>query len=381
MKTSSKLAALIALACASMVSAHAQTTAATQNDAIFVNPDWANSAWYVGASVVGSRGDIETGRVAGNLLSAGPGLTTFTRDERGLGFKLFGGKQLNRYLAIEAGYFDLGKFEFSGTTADAGTMRGETKYRGGNLDLVGQLPLTERFSVLGRAGVQYAEARTKVGGNRARAGANLKDSATNAKYGLGVEYKLNEAAALRWEVERYRTDANVAMGRNVDTASVSFVYKLGRPVAAAYVAPAPVIAPQPEPVAAPVAPAPQPTPVSEKVSFSAEALFDFDKSEVKPAGKAALDELLTNLQSMNPEVMVAVGHTDSIGSNAYNDKLSMRRANAVKAYLVSKGMDPARVYTEGKGESQPVADNATREGRAKNRRVTIELVGTRNVNR
>lgn len=381
MKTSSKLAALIALACASMVSAQAQTTAATQNDAIFVNPDWANSAWYVGASVVGSRGDIEAGRVAGNLLSAGPGLTSFTRDEHGLGFKLFGGKQLNRYLAIEAGYFDLGKFEFSGTTAEGGTMRGETKYRGGNLDLVGQLPLTERFSLLGRAGVQYAEARTKVGGNRARAGANLKDSATNAKYGLGVEYKLNEAAALRWEVERYRTDANVAMGRNVDTASVSFVYKLGRPVAAAYVAPAPVIAPQPEPVAAPVAPAPQPTPVSEKVSFSAEALFDFDKSEVKPAGKAALDELLTNLQSMNPEVMVAVGHTDSIGSNAYNDKLSMRRANAVKAYLVSKGMDPARVYTEGKGESQPVADNATREGRAKNRRVTIELVGTRNVNR
>jgi len=381
MKTSSKLAALIALACASMVSAQAQTTAATRTDAIFVNPDWANSAWYVGAGVVGSRGDIDTGRVAGNLLSAGPGLATFTRDERGLGFKLFGGKQLNRYLAIEAGYFDLGKFEFSAVTADAGTMRGDTKYRGGNLDLVGQLPLTERLSVLGRAGVQYAEARTKIGGNRARAGANLKDTGTNAKYGLGVEYKLSEAAALRWEVERYRTDANVAMGRNVDTASLSFVYKLGRPVAAAYVAPAPVLAPQPEPVAAPVAPAPQPAPVSEKVSFSAEALFDFDKSEVKPAGKAALDELLTNLQSMNPEVMVAVGHTDSVGSNAYNDKLSMRRANAVKAYLVSKGLDASRVYTEGKGETQPVADNATREGRAKNRRVTIELVGTRNVNR
>ena len=91
----------------------------------------------------------------------------------------------------------------------------------------------------------------------------------------------------------------------------------------------------------------------------------------------ALDELLNKLQGMNTEVMVTVGHTDSIGTDAYNQKLSMRRAEAVKAYIVSKGVEQSRVYTEGKGETQPVADNATAEGRAKNRRVTVEVVGTR----
>ncbi len=122
-------------------------------------------------------------------------------------------------------------------------------------------------------------------------------------------------------------------------------------------------------------------PVSEKVSFAAEALFDFDKSIVKPVGMAALDDLLSKLQGMNTEVMVTVGHTDSIGSDEYNQRLSLRRAEAVKAYIVSKGVDGARVYTEGKGESQPVADNKTAEGRAKNRRVTVEVVGTRTMTR
>jgi OOP family OmpA-OmpF porin len=122
-------------------------------------------------------------------------------------------------------------------------------------------------------------------------------------------------------------------------------------------------------------------PVSEKVSFAAEALFDFDKSAVKPEGAAALDDLLGKLVGMNTEVMVTVGHTDSVGSDAYNQRLSLRRAEAVKAYIVSKGVAASRVYTEGKGESQPIADNSSAEGRAKNRRVTVEVVGTRTVNK
>ncbi len=138
--------------------------------------------------------------------------------------------------------------------------------------------------------------------------------------------------------------------------------------------PAPAVAPAP----AAVAPAPAPAPaVASKVTFAADAFFDFDKAVLKPEGKAKLDDVASKVKDINLEVVIAVGHTDSIGSDAYNQKLSVRRAEAVKAYLVSKGIAKDRVYTEGKGEKQPVADNKTKEGRAKNRRVEIEVVGTR----
>ena len=148
----------------------------------------------------------------------------------------------------------------------------------------------------------------------------------------------------------------------------------------AIVPPAPA-APVPVVVAPPPAPAPAPVPapatVATKVTYAADAFFDFDKSVLKPEGKAKLDDLVGKIKDINLEVIIAVGHTDSVGSDAYNQKLSVRRSEAVKAYLVSKGIEKNRVYTEGKGEKQPVADNKTAEGRAKNRRVEIEVVGTR----
>ena len=149
-------------------------------------------------------------------------------------------------------------------------------------------------------------------------------------------------------------------------------------------APAPVAAPKPAPapvvVAPPPAPAPAPAPqppAATKVTYAADAFFDFDKAVLKAEGKAKLDDLVGKVKSINLEVIIAVGHTDSVGSDAYNQKLSVKRAEAVKAYLVTKGIEKNRVYTEGKGEKQPVADNKTTEGRAKNRRVEIEVVGTR----
>lgn len=135
--------------------------------------------------------------------------------------------------------------------------------------------------------------------------------------------------------------------------------------------------PPPPPVAPPPPPKPTPpAPVNQKITFAADAFFDFDKSVLKPEAKKTLDDLVTKLAPINLEVIIAVGHTDAIGSNAYNDKLSVRRAESVKAYLVSKGIEPNRIYTEGKGKKQPVADNKTAEGRAKNRRVEVEVVGT-----
>ncbi len=135
----------------------------------------------------------------------------------------------------------------------------------------------------------------------------------------------------------------------------------------------PVPAAPAAPVVAPVVVAP----TTEKVSFAADAFFDFDKAVLKPEGKAKLDDLAEKVKGLNLEVIIAVGHTDSKGTDAYNQKLSVRRSEAVKTYLTDKGIEANRVYTEGKGESQPVADNKSDEGRAKNRRVEIEVVGTR----
>jgi OOP family OmpA-OmpF porin len=146
-------------------------------------------------------------------------------------------------------------------------------------------------------------------------------------------------------------------------------------------APAPAVKPAPAPAApAPAAPKPapaKPKPVAEKVTFAADVLFDFDKSVIKPDGRSKLDDLANKMRSINLEVVIAIGHADAIGSDAYNQSLSVRRAEAVKAYLVSKGLEGNRVYTEGKGEKQPVADNKTSDGRAKNRRTEIEVIGTR----
>lgn len=154
------------------------------------------------------------------------------------------------------------------------------------------------------------------------------------------------------------------------------------PRAAAPVPPPAPVAQAPAPVrAAPVAPAPRPTPVNQKISLSSDALFDFDKSVIKPEGKEHLDALVGQLRTVDLDRLTAVGHTDSKGSDAYNEKLALRRVRAVEAYLVSKGIPANRIAASGMGEKQPVAPNVVNgkdnpEGRAKNRRVEIEVSGT-----
>ena len=113
-----------------------------------------------------------------------------------------------------------------------------------------------------------------------------------------------------------------------------------------------------------------------KITLQADTLYDFNKSDLKPEGKATLDKIAADLSKIKLEVIIAVGNTDSVGTDAYNMALGQRRAQSVKAYLVSKGVDGSRIYTESKGKSNPVASNATAEGRAKNRRTDIEVVGT-----
>ena len=175
-----------------------------------------------------------------------------------------------------------------------------------------------------------------------------------------MQWKSGSAVALCWRTANW-TPATAAPGCDGAIA----------PKAAA---PAPAaVAPAPAP-AAPAAPASGAA--ATKVTYAADAFFAANSAVLKAAGKAKLDDLVGKVKAINLEVIVAVGHTDSKGADASNQKLSVRRAEAVKAYLVSKGIEKNRVYTEGKGSKQPVADNKTVEGRAKNNRVEIEVVGT-----
>jgi OmpA-OmpF porin, OOP family len=152
------------------------------------------------------------------------------------------------------------------------------------------------------------------------------------------------------------------------------------PVAAAAPA-AKVIEPAPLPVAVAT-----PAPARERITLDADALFDFNKSTLRPAGKAALDEFASKTKSLDPEMINAVGHTDRLGSEAYNQRLSERRVEAVKAYLVSQGIDANRIHTEGRGETQPITKAGDCEGGKRaaviaclqpDRRVEIEVVGAR----
>jgi OOP family OmpA-OmpF porin len=197
------------------------------------------------------------------------------------------------------------------------------------------------------------------------AGAQTVDNWVSAN---GITWK-NGTNELCWRDANW-TPATAAVG--CDGAIVAPAPAPAAPVAAP--------APAPAPAAAPVAPKPAPAPVppaATKVTYAADAFFDFDKAVLKPEGKAKLDDLVGKVKGINLEVIIAVGHTDAVGTDGYNQTLSVKRSEAVKAYLVSKGIEKNRVYTEGKGEKQPVADNKTTEGRAKNRRVEIEVVGTR----
>ena len=123
-------------------------------------------------------------------------------------------------------------------------------------------------------------------------------------------------------------------------------------------------------------PAPAKAPMVEKISLKADAHFDFDKSDLKAGEKQELDDAAAKMKGMKVESVSVTGHTDNVGTDAYNQALSERRAASVKNYLVGKGVSAGLVQTQGKGESQPVADNKSADGRAKNRRVDIEIRAT-----
>lgn len=361
------------------------------NSSAFAQSTFINTGMYGGISAGESKSKFDSGASAQSLVGAGVTAGPVNEDERGNAYKAFIGLPLSPNWAVEAGYFDLGRFGFDAPTLPAGTVTGTTRIQGLNLDLVGTLPITERWSLLGRVGAAYAETKGSFSGTGESGVSALSFSKrdTHYKYGFGTEYAFTPALTMRLEGERYHVNDALGQRANVDLISVGLVYRFGAPVQrvrAAYVPPAaqpvyrpepvvaqapvaapppaPVIAPAPIAAPAPVAmPAPAPAPVPKpwvKVKLQADSLFGFDQDSLQADGKQALDKLLQELKGVNVDAVQVTGHTDRLGAAAYNAKLSTRRAEAVRNYLVQVGGMPANLVTAtGVGSAQP--DTSTNE--------------------
>lgn len=352
--------------------------------------------WYAGASVGRSAATIDDDRIAAGLAAQGLGGVSITDDERSTGYKLFGGYQFTPYLGVEAGFVNLGHFGYRASTVPPGTLTGRMGVRGLNLDIVGTLPLVGRLSAIGRVGATSMRASDSFSATGAvtmpYASANPSQRTTGLKAGLGLSYALTPSLAVRLEAERYRIKDAVGNRGDIDMVSVGLVYRFG--VAPERTAPAVVAAPAvqaPAPAPAPIAlapapPAPPPEPT--RVSLSADALFDFDKSDIKPEGRAQLDKLASDLRGMRYDTIQVIGHTDRLGAHDYNLKLSERRAQAVAAYLSQAGgIAASRISSRGVDGADPVTAPGTCQGNKPtpaliaclqpDRRVDVEVRGER----
>jgi len=317
-----------------------------------------DSGWYIGANLGQSRARLNEQKIADDVIT----LPNTYLDHNTIdgGGKLFAGYQFNRYLSVEGGYFDLGEFQFNHITIPSGLVKTNQQVRGVNVDVVGYLPFTEKFSAFARLGVNYALTQDTFTGSGGAAGigGKLSDRDTFGKAGVGLEYKFNDNWSARLEAERYRISNAITDHNNIDLYSVGVVYRFGShkkpvPVAAT---PAPVVT---------AAPAPR----FEKVTISATELFNFDSSDVNGA-QPELEKLTSTLKgSTAPKQVNIVGYTDRLGSEEYNQQLSERRAAAVKTYMVDKGIEEGRLVTEGKGEKDPVV-----QCNDKNRQKLIECL-------
>jgi len=358
-----------------------------------------DSFWYIGGNVGQSRAKIDDARINAQLLAAGRTPISIVNDERNTAFKLLGGYQFNKNFAVEGGYFNLGQFGYAATTAPAGTLNGTIKLQGLNLDLVGLWPMSEKFSALGRVGMNYAQAKdnfTSTGAVATPTTPNPSKNALNYKAGLGLQYDFSHAVAMRVEAERYRIDDAVGRKGDVNLYSLGLIYRFDArkpaPVEKVVMAePVVVVVTTPAPPAQTVyvmVPPPPPKKVVFAADSGTDALFGFGKSEIQPTGKRAIDKFATELKGAKYEVITITGHTDRIGSNAANMKLSTRRAEAVRNYLVNTSGIPAdKVTAKGMGGTQHmtkpnecVGNKATNKlvtCLAPDRRVEVEVVATR----
>jgi len=363
--------------------------------------------YYFGLSAGQSRGKFDEEGIAARMVGPLNTATIAQRDERDTGYKVFLGYQFNRMLALEGGYFTLGRFGFNANTVPAGTLDAKLHAKGVNLDLVATAPLSEHWSALGRVGAQFARTRSEFAGTGAvvLGQSQFSERDTSVKVGLGLQYAFSPSFLVRGEAERYRINDTVGQHAHANVVSLSLVFPFGQAPASqrrAMIAPMPmapqppVVAAEPPPpapvvvvMAAPAPPAPPPAPPERRrVSFSADSLFGFGTSAMQPAGQTAMDSFSRDLKGTAYDQISVEGHTDRLGSEAYNQKLSQQRADVVKAYLVGNdGLDATRITAVGRSESMPVTQPGQCQGKAAStaliaclqpdRRVVVEVSGTR----
>jgi len=361
-----------------------------------------DSYYYGGIGAGQSRSDLDVNNLSATL-APGRQLTSLSKGDNDTGYKLFGGYQFTRNFGVEAGYFSLGRFDFGTTDTQGGTFNGVLRPRGVNLDLVFRAPMTEALSIIGRIGAAYSRTTGTFSSSTGVQPPGYTSAAhkVDAKLGGGLEYAFSSSTLLRGELERYRVSDASGGRTSVNLVSLSLVFPFGRSPSSSRaeatsstppMAALPTPMPAPEPVAnitplviAPPAAAPV---VLKHLSFSAESLFAFDRSELKPEGREALDQFARETEGLSFEGITVEGHTDRLGTEAYNQSLSQRRADAVKRYLVENGhLDTTKISAVGMGERQPVTDPASCLGKRPtpklesclqaDRRVEVTVKGTR----
>ena len=333
----------------------------------------AEPGWYFGGNGGPSQADVDEDRIAADLLGSGFATTFMDDNERDTGFKVFGGYQFNKHFALESGYYDLGDFGYTSFTVPAGTLHGVLGARGLNLDAVLSLPFTSEFSAFVRAGAAYSEVEGAFEGTGLVnvVEPNSESKEVNYKFGAGLEYMFTHRFGMRLEAERYRIDDSVGNKGDIDLYSAGVVFRFGAPPAVAYVAPPP---PPPPPVVVvppPVAAPPPPMPVqTDRYCTLLNFEFEINQAKIQLEEQEKLAVIGNFLQKYPQTTAVIEGHTDDVGAEEANQRLSERRANAVVSYLVRDlHVDRSRLTPVGYGETRPIADNSTDDGKRANRRI------------
>lgn len=310
---------------------------------------YVENGWSLGMS--GGRGvsDINIEALRAELASDGFDVLAIDDDRHSHGYKIFIGYQFHPNIGLEGGYFDLGDFKSFSSTLPETMLRGDTQQKGWNLDLVGTLPFTERFSGLARAGVTRNQQRASFRSNGAvdHSSYNDKNNFSSYKVGLGLQYDISEAFSLRMEAERYMMEDVIGISGDTDLYSLGFVYRIGDMSRAE---------PRPAPVTARTAATTQVAAEvrAEPIVLALEDVhFNFDTSELTDDTKEILRQHVRTLAA-NPKAKVRIaGYTSASGTAEYNQALSERRAASIKAFLVKEGLNSNRFKTVGFGASNP----------------------------